>query len=90
MGPNMKYLPGKYWDFWDHYIPLTETSLKEALVTRGFGVDVCIGRFLPYTMDWATIPDRIAARVPGTPGGVAIFRPAVPGGGSTRIGVDGA
>ena len=50
LGPNIKYLPGKYWDFWDHYIPLTETSLKEALVTRGFEVNVCIGRFLPYTM----------------------------------------
>jgi SAM-dependent methyltransferase len=50
LGPNIKYLPGQYWDFWDHYIPLTETSLKEALVTRGFTVDVCIGRFLPYTM----------------------------------------
>ena len=25
MGPNIKYLPGAYWDFWDHYIPLTET-----------------------------------------------------------------
>lgn len=50
LGPNIKYLPGKYWDFWDHYVPLTETSLKEALVTRGFEVDVCIGRFLPYTM----------------------------------------
>jgi SAM-dependent methyltransferase len=50
MGPNVKYLPGAYWDFWDHYIPLTEASLKEALATRGFAVDVCIGRFLPYTM----------------------------------------
>jgi len=50
MGPNIKYLPGKYWDFWDHYIPLTESSLKEALVTRGFTVTECIGRFLPYTM----------------------------------------
>jgi SAM-dependent methyltransferase len=50
MGPNIKYLPGEYWDFWDHYVPLTETSLKEALVTRGFAVDVCVGRFLPYTM----------------------------------------
>ena len=50
MGPNIKYLPGQYWDFWDHYIPLTETSLQEALTTRGFGVDECIGRFLPYTM----------------------------------------
>lgn len=50
MGPNVKYLPGEYWDFWDHYVPLTEASLKEALVVRGFAVDVCIGRFLPYTM----------------------------------------
>ena len=32
------------------YVPLTEASLKEALVTRGFTVDVCLGRFLPYTM----------------------------------------
>jgi SAM-dependent methyltransferase len=50
LGPNIKYLPGSYWDFWDHYIPLTELSLKEALVTRGWRVDVSLGRFLPYTM----------------------------------------
>jgi SAM-dependent methyltransferase len=50
LGPNIKYLPGEYWDFWDHSVPLTEASLKEALVIRGFGIDVCIGRFLPYTM----------------------------------------
>jgi SAM-dependent methyltransferase len=50
MGPNIKHLPGQYWDFWDHHIPLTEASLKEALVVRGFAVDVCLGRFLPYTM----------------------------------------
>ena len=36
MGPNIKYLHGAYWDFWDHYVPITEASLKEALVTRGF------------------------------------------------------
>lgn len=50
MGPNIKYLAGEYWDFWDHYVALTETSLKEALVTRGFSVDECLGRFLPYSM----------------------------------------
>jgi SAM-dependent methyltransferase len=50
MGPNIKYLPGQYWDFWDHYVALTELSLREALETRGFTVDVCEGKFLPYTM----------------------------------------
>jgi len=50
LGPNIKYLHGAYWDFWDHYVPITEASLTEALVTRRFGVDVCVGRFLPYTM----------------------------------------
>ncbi len=50
LGPNIKYLPGKYWEFWDHYVPLTENSLKEALESRGFRMVVCRGRFLPYTM----------------------------------------
>jgi len=50
MGPNIKYLPGTYWDFWDHYLPLTELSLREALENRGFAVEECIPRFLPYTI----------------------------------------
>lgn len=50
MGPNIKFLPGSYWDFWDHYLPLTELSLKEALENRGFLVKRCDDRFLPYTM----------------------------------------
>jgi SAM-dependent methyltransferase len=50
LGPNIKYLPGAYWDFWDHYIPLTETSLQEALENRAFRIEKCVARFLPYTM----------------------------------------
>jgi SAM-dependent methyltransferase len=50
MGPNIKHLPGSYWDFWDHYLPLTELSLREALENRSFVVETCIDRFLPYTM----------------------------------------
>lgn len=50
IGPNIKYLPGAYWDFWDHYLPLTETSLSEGLETNGFRVEICHARFLPYTM----------------------------------------
>lgn len=50
MGPNIKFLPGAYWDFWDHYVALTEQSLSEALTTRGFEIVRCEDRFLPYTM----------------------------------------
>jgi SAM-dependent methyltransferase len=51
MGPNIKYLPGRYWEFWDHYVPLTENSMKEALETRGFEIELCEGRFLPFKMN---------------------------------------
>lgn len=50
MGPNIKYLPGQYWDFWDHHLPLTELSLGEALETRGFSLRRREGKFMPYTM----------------------------------------
>ncbi len=50
MGPNIKYVPGSYWDFWDHYLPLTELSLSEGLRHSGFDIEVCHPRFLPYTM----------------------------------------
>jgi SAM-dependent methyltransferase len=50
MGPNLKYLTGRYWDFWDHYLPLTEQSLAEGLSTGGFEIERMIDRFLPFTM----------------------------------------
>jgi len=50
MGPNIKFTGGRYWDFWDHYLPLTETSLSEGLVVQGFEIERCHPRFLPYTM----------------------------------------
>lgn len=50
MGPNIKCVPGEYWDFFDHYLPLTELSLAEVLKKKQFAVEVCRDRFLPYTM----------------------------------------
>lgn len=50
IGPNIKYVPGAYWDFYDHYLPLTELSLSEVLKKCGFAIEYCRGRFLPYTM----------------------------------------
>src|ERR1051325_1308598 len=50
LGPNVRYLSGAYWDFWDHYLPLTEESLREALETRRFKIEKCLAKFLPYKM----------------------------------------
>jgi hypothetical protein len=50
MGPNIKFTNGAYWDFWDHHLALTETSLAEGLVTRGFEIERCYPKFLPYTI----------------------------------------
>ena len=50
LGPNIKYVPGAYWDFFDHYVPLTERSLMEVLTKCGFCIELCQDRFLPYTM----------------------------------------
>ncbi|HEY6822455.1 MAG TPA: class I SAM-dependent methyltransferase [Burkholderiales bacterium] len=50
MGPNIRYVPGAYWDFWDHHVPITDASMAEALELQGFAVEQRIARFLPYTM----------------------------------------
>lgn len=50
LGPNIKYVPGAYWDFIDHHLPLTELSLAEALTQEGLSIKECIGKFLPFTM----------------------------------------
>jgi SAM-dependent methyltransferase len=50
IGPNIKYLHGQYWDFYDHNVYLTETSLGEALEVEGYELDLLKPRFLPYTL----------------------------------------
>jgi hypothetical protein len=50
MGPNVKFIGGAYWDFWDHHLALTDVSLKELFDLQGFQVEKVVDRFLPYTM----------------------------------------
>ena len=56
LGPNIRYLPGAYWDFWDHYLPLSERSLGELLELLGFRIHTSIARFLPYSMSQGVTP----------------------------------
>jgi SAM-dependent methyltransferase len=50
LGPNVRFIGGAYWDFWDHHLPLTDIAISAALAVQGFTVEESIDRFLPYTM----------------------------------------
>lgn len=47
--PNIRYVGGAYWDFFDHHLPLTERSLVEALELVGLRPVEVRPRFLPFT-----------------------------------------
>ncbi len=47
--PNIRFVGGEYWDFFDHHTPLTDRSLVEALELAGLQIEHVIPRFLPYT-----------------------------------------
>jgi SAM-dependent methyltransferase len=63
LGPNVKYLAGEYWDFFDHYVPLTELSLSELLSMTGFAIEEAIPRFLPYSMSQGSQPPHWILRL---------------------------
>ena len=56
MGPNIRYLADKYWDFYDHHLPLSHLSLEEGLLQAGFVVERLVPRFLPYTAVKTRLP----------------------------------
>jgi SAM-dependent methyltransferase len=64
MGPNIRYVGGAYWDFFDHHLPLTHESVAEGLAISGFEVERVIDRFLPYTT---------RSRLPQHPALVALY-----------------
>ena len=50
LGSRIICLTGTYWDFFDHYLPLTELSVAELMSLSGFEIERSVARFLPYTM----------------------------------------
>lgn len=49
MGPNIRFLAGEYWDFWDHIVPISDRSLRELLENVEFEIVDLHPKFLPYT-----------------------------------------
>lgn len=68
IGPNIRLVAGAYWDFWDHYLPLTERSLAELGRLCGFHVEREIAASLPYSMSQGFTPPiwcvRLYCRMP--------------------------
>ncbi|GAB7141972.1 glycosyltransferase [Mycobacterium riyadhense] len=58
MGPNIRFVPGDYWDFWDHAVPISDRSLIELLKFNQFDIMESYDRFLPYTSSspWPQAP----------------------------------
>ena len=50
LGPNIRYTGTAYWDFYDHYIPLSDLSLIELFRNCGLEIEHTRAQFLPYTM----------------------------------------
>ena len=49
MQPNIRYEPGRYWDYYDHVLPLSHLSCKEAFSKAGFLVEEVIPKFVPFS-----------------------------------------
>jgi len=62
IGPNIRFLPDAYWDFWDHHVPLSDRSLAEVLELTGFTLRSVVPRFLPYTMSQGFQPPTCLIR----------------------------
>ena len=63
IGPNVRLVPGAYWDFWDHHVHLTERSLAELLTMNDFTVAERHAAFLPYTMSDGRQPSLLLVKL---------------------------
>lgn len=63
LGPNVRLVPGAYWDFWDHHVPISDHSLAELMTLKGFSILEQHAGFLPYTMSDGREPNLLLVRL---------------------------
>ena len=66
LGPNLRFLGGKYWDFWDHYTEITDLLLVEVLENLDFADRGSIPE-VPAVHDTFVPPEVGTARTPLSP-----------------------
>jgi ubiquinone/menaquinone biosynthesis C-methylase UbiE len=75
VGPNLRFVSGAYWDYFDHHVPLTDKSVVEALELERFEVLHVEPHFVPYTVK-SRLP-RVAAFVTAYLKARAVLAPLV-------------
>jgi SAM-dependent methyltransferase len=61
--PNIRLVGAQYWDFIDHKVALTESSLGEAARIAGLRTEKLIVRFLPYSTKGRLPADPLFVRL---------------------------
>jgi SAM-dependent methyltransferase len=61
--PNLRLVGARYWDFIDHKVALTESSLVEAASIAGLMTQKLIVRFLPYSTKGRLPADPMLVRL---------------------------
>jgi SAM-dependent methyltransferase len=56
--PNFRYAYRRYFDDYTHRSVFTDVSLSALLRSRGFRIEACLPRFLPYSMQGARLTMR--------------------------------
>jgi ubiquinone/menaquinone biosynthesis C-methylase UbiE len=49
MQPNIRYAYDKYWDFYDHVLPLSHLSASEGFAKNGYQIERVVPRFVPFS-----------------------------------------
>ena len=62
LGPNVRLVPGAYWDYWDHHVQISDRSLSELLTMNQFAVLERHAAFLPYTMSDGNQPSLVLVK----------------------------
>jgi SAM-dependent methyltransferase len=63
MGPNIRHCYNVYWDFFDHYLPLSDRSMAEAAEVAGFRMEHAVPQFLPFAIRGKLPPLRVLVRL---------------------------
>jgi SAM-dependent methyltransferase len=50
LNPNIRFSTAEYWDYFDHLTPVSDRSVKEALLAMGYEIITYLPRFVPNTI----------------------------------------